>query len=79
MGQEIKLEKDSRKALPKVTGFTLNTDGPNVTLTKSHNDETITVKFNVNGSLDNNESVSDEPIETEKAGKEPEASTVSKL
>jgi complement component 1 Q subcomponent-binding protein, mitochondrial len=76
LSQEIKLEKESRKNLPNVTGFTLNTDGPNVTLTKSHNDETITVKFNVNGSLDNNETVSDETVENEKGGKEPEVSAM---
>lgn len=76
LSQEIKLEKQTRKDLPKVTGFTLSTDGPNVTLTKSHNDETITVKFNVNGSLDNNETVPEEPIENDKAGKEPEPSAV---
>jgi hypothetical protein len=76
LGQEIKLEKESKKKLPNVSGFTLNTDGPNVTLTKSHNDETITVKLNVNGSLDNNETVSDETIENEKGGKEPEVSAV---
>jgi len=76
LSQEIKLEKQTRKDLPKVTGFTLSTDGPNVTLTKSHNDETITVKFNVNGSLDNNETVPEEPIENDKAGKEPEPSAM---
>jgi hypothetical protein len=58
LNEEIKLEQEARKnrnELPKVTGFSVKSEGPNVTLSKKHNDEEITVKFNVNGSLDNEE------------------------
>jgi len=40
--QEIKQESDNRKhkvGLPKVTGFDVKSEGPNVTLTKSHDSE----------------------------------------
>jgi hypothetical protein len=70
LNEEIKLEKEGDKhkgALPKVAGFAVKTDGPNVTLSKNHNGEEVTVKFNVNGSLNNMEP----PAEAEK----PEADT----
>lgn len=54
LNKEIELEKENRKhktGLPTFTGFDLKSDGPNVTLTKNFQDEVITVKFNVNGSL----------------------------
>jgi hypothetical protein len=66
LSQEIKLENETRKYktdLPKVTGFAMKTDGPNVTLTKQHNDEQITVKLNVNHSLDSGEPSIDEQLE----------------
>jgi complement component 1 Q subcomponent-binding protein len=72
--QEIKLESETRKELPKITGFTTKLEGPNVTLTRSHNGETITVKLNINGSLDNSEPNVEDSIENVKAGKEPEPS-----
>ena len=55
LNQEIQLEKEARKHkdLPKVAGFETKTDGPNVTLTKQHNGEEISVTFNVNGALNN--------------------------
>jgi hypothetical protein len=69
LNEEIKLEKESskHKALPKITGFEVKTEGPNVTLTKTHNGEQVTVKFNVNGSLNNmdQEQESAKPEETE--------------
>lgn len=58
LNEEIKLEQEAQKELKNtltVTGFNVKTDGPNVTLTKKYNDEEITVKFNINGSLDNAE------------------------
>ena len=65
LNDEIKLEKETDKhksGLPKITGFAVKTDGPNVTLIKSHEGEEITVKFNVNGSLNN----MDQEVEAEK-------------
>jgi len=53
---EIKLEKEGAKAdgkLPKLKGFELTTaEGPNVTLTKKAENETIVIKLNVNNSVD---------------------------
>jgi hypothetical protein len=66
LNKEIELEKEARKhkgQLPKVSGFDVKTDGPNVTLTKSHEGEEIVVKLNVNGSLNNN---LDQNVENEK-------------
>jgi hypothetical protein len=40
---EIKLEKETRKnqtQTPKLKGFDLKAEGPNITLTKAHNNET---------------------------------------
>ncbi|CAF0724261.1 unnamed protein product [Brachionus calyciflorus] len=74
LNEEIKLEQEARKnrnELPKVTGFNVKTDGPNVTLTKKFNDEEVTVKFNVNGSLDNEGNV-DQAVDS---AKNPEAQT----
>ncbi len=71
LNEEIKLEKEGDKhkgGLPKITGFAVKTEGPNVTLTKSHNGEEVTVKFNVNGSLNNMEP----PVEPEKPEAEAE-------
>lgn len=75
LNEEIKLETESRKSrndLPKVSGFDLKTDGPNVTLTKKFNDEEVTVKLNVNGSLDNSEPNIEQAVEEkgEQAGTE---------
>jgi len=69
--QEIQQENELRssKTLPKMTGFDVKTDGPNVTLTKTFQNEKIEVKFNINGSLDNTEPNMDVP---EDSGKEPE-------
>ena len=69
LNEEIKLEQEARKSrneLPKVTGFSVKTEGPNVTLTKKHNDEEVIVKFNINGSLDNGESSIDQAVESAK-------------
>jgi hypothetical protein len=97
--QEIKQESDNRKhkvGLPKVAGFEVKSEGPNVTLTKTHDSEKyeyvlnfllvcfilnfnfcrITVKFNINGSLDNSEPPMDEQMDLEKAKNEAESSQV---
>jgi len=53
---EIKMEKEGAKAggkLPKLKGFELTTaEGPNVTLTRKAENETIVIKLNVNHSVD---------------------------
>jgi hypothetical protein len=73
LSKEIQLEKEQHpvSALPKITGFEVKADGPNVTLTRAHDtDEQITVTFNVNGSLDNSEEPQVEELD---AAKQPEA------
>ena len=58
ISEEIKLETDSRKSKPaqaKLTGFDVKTEGPIVTATKTYGDENITIVFNVNGSLDDDQ------------------------
>lgn len=75
LAEEIKLENEAhkQKAAAKITGFDVKTDGPNVTLTKAFQNETITVKFNINGSIDSNEDAQiDEAIESLKSEKEEE-------
>jgi hypothetical protein len=53
---EIKVEKESSPKphrLPKIKDFVVEkTDGPKVTLTKKLGNETITVKFNVNNTIE---------------------------
>jgi complement component 1 Q subcomponent-binding protein len=54
---EIKMEKQNQKTtggkLPKIKGFEIvKTEGPNVTLRKTIENETITIKFSVNNSID---------------------------
>jgi len=53
---EIKMEKEGAKAegkLPKLKGFELTTaEGPNATLTRKSENETIVIKLNVNNSVD---------------------------
>lgn len=60
ISEEIKLENDSRKSKSqnaKINGFDVKTEGPVVTLTKVFGgDENITITFNVNGSLDDEQS-----------------------
>ena len=66
LNEEIKLEQNAQNEQKRgltVTGFSVKGDGPNITLSKKHNDEDITVKFNINGSLDNAESTVDQPVE----------------
>lgn len=43
LNNEIKLEKETRKSqpqVPSVKGFEAKTDGPNVTLSRTHDKET---------------------------------------
>lgn len=70
ISEEIKLETDSRKnksQAVKITGFDVKTEGPVVTLTKTHGgDEQITIVFNVNGSLDDEPQFDQQQSATEK-------------
>ncbi|XP_067140413.1 complement component 1 Q subcomponent-binding protein, mitochondrial-like [Centruroides vittatus] len=52
--QEIKAEVKSRKSskLPTIEGFDIKTDGAEVTMSKQFNNENITVKMNINQSVD---------------------------
>jgi len=56
LNDEIKMEKEGAKSggkLPKLKGFELSTaEGPNVTLTRKSENETIVIKLNVNNSVD---------------------------
>lgn len=53
---EIQMEKQMQKTsgkLPKIKGFEIvGTDGPNVTLKKTLDNESVTIKFNINNSVD---------------------------
>jgi complement component 1 Q subcomponent-binding protein len=50
---EIELEKKSqKKALPSIADWTINADGSNITLKKKYFNEEITVKANINHSVD---------------------------
>uniref|UniRef100_A0A1E1XID1 Putative complement component 1 q subcomponent binding protein/mrna splicing factor sf2 subunit p32 n=1 Tax=Amblyomma aureolatum TaxID=187763 RepID=A0A1E1XID1_9ACAR len=52
--EEIEAEKKARKSaqLPKIEGFDVKLEGSEVTLTRTFNEETITVRLNVNRSVD---------------------------
>lgn len=52
--EEIEAEKKARKSaqLPKIEGFDTKLDGSEVTLTRTFNQETVTVRLNVNHSVD---------------------------
>ncbi|XP_064460158.1 complement component 1 Q subcomponent-binding protein, mitochondrial-like [Ornithodoros turicata] len=52
--EEIDAEKKARKGsqLPKLEGFDVKADGAELTLTKKFNSETVTVRLNVNHSVD---------------------------
>jgi len=67
LNEEIKLEHDAQRhknILPTVKGFDVKAEGPNVTLTKDYNNEKVTIKFNVNNTLGDEEP--SEQIENEK-------------
>lgn len=75
IAEEVKLEKDARKEkapLAKINGFEIKTEGPNVTLSKTHGSEQITITFNVNGSLDDEQNM-DSSLSSEKADTQAEA------
>jgi len=48
---EIEVEKEHQKAVPKLAGFRLSQSGTEVTLTQKSGDERITVSFDVNQSV----------------------------
>ncbi|XP_077509081.1 complement C1q binding protein P32 isoform X1 [Amblyomma americanum] len=52
--EEIEAEKKARKSaqLPKIEGFDVKLEGSEVTLTRTFNQETVTVRLNVNHSVD---------------------------
>ncbi|XP_064612882.1 complement component 1 Q subcomponent-binding protein, mitochondrial-like [Liolophura sinensis] len=54
LDKEISLEKETSKkrGVPNLADFQAKTDGANVTLTRKLSDETITIKFNINNSVD---------------------------
>jgi hypothetical protein len=70
---EIKEEKQiaKKEELPKIKGFEFKTEGPNVTLTRTFEDEKITIKFSVNSSLYASEEPTPEELENERS--EPKA------
>jgi len=59
LDKEIKLEKTAQKhpsKLPKIEGFEVQTNGPEVTLTRQTGTEKIVVKFNVTNTVNASES-----------------------
>jgi len=53
LNQEIQMEKQQAKPrIENIAGFSVQTDGANITLTRSANGEDITVKLNVNHAVD---------------------------
>lgn len=79
--EEIQMEKKQGKSagkLPKIKGFEITkTDGPNVVLSKNFENEIVTVKFNVNDSID--DSMLDMPeAEQPEAEQAPDAKIMSK-
>ena len=82
ISEEIKLETDSRKSkpqTPKINGFDVKTEGPIVTLTKTFGgDENITITFNVNGSLDDEQSF-EQPGQQEQNENQPEPEVIESL
>ncbi|KAL5016424.1 hypothetical protein ScPMuIL_006013 [Solemya velum] len=74
--KEIQLEKDTakfKKELPKIPGWDVATKGCNIKLTSTHDNETITVTFNLNHSVE-----SDEPPVINDKGDDDVAHVVSK-
>lgn len=61
--EEIETETKSQKhpKLPKIEGFDVVTDGAKVILTKMFNDEKITVKLNVNHTVDAESKIAEAP------------------
>jgi len=73
LDREIKEERQhlaKKEELPKITGFDVKTEGPNVTMTKNHGDEKIVVKFTVNNSLTSSEHLDGDEFEGEKSDKQ---------
>lgn len=67
LSEEIAAEKKARKhdAAPKVEGFEVQTNGSEVKLVRKFNDETVTVEFNVNHTVDADEGSPNQPGETD--------------
>ena len=60
--QEIQMEKESSKPIPKLEGWKVSHDGSEITLSKAHDSEEITVKANICYS-----------VEEENPGQDPES------
>jgi len=77
---EIHMEKQTQKTsgkLPKIKGFEIvSTDGPNVTLKKTLENESVTIKFNINNSVD--DSVLGMETEPQQEQQTPDAKMISK-
>ena len=68
MKEEIELERGAQKfqgQLPSIQGFEVVADGANVTLKKSYNDENISIKFNVNHTVDAESEMGEEVAEND--------------
>jgi len=60
---EIELEKSGqKKSLPALNGWKITADGSNLTLTKTINDEVITIRANINHSVDASDNPPDDDI-----------------
>ncbi|UJR35801.1 hypothetical protein I4U23_028549 [Adineta vaga] len=77
--KEIKLEKTAQKHpsnLPDISNFQVQTDGPEVTLTRQAGKDKVTVKFNVTNTVNANESDQESDLNpTESEQKSDDATT----
>ncbi|KAJ8044192.1 Complement component 1 Q subcomponent-binding protein, mitochondrial [Holothuria leucospilota] len=75
LAKEIEIEKNSQKnpKLPEIPGFSVSTDGAQVTLTKEGlKDETVKVIFNVNHSVEFEEGAAESDVDEKKDTDMPE-------
>ncbi|KAL4223046.1 Complement component 1 Q subcomponent-binding protein [Mactra antiquata] len=59
LSNEISSEKEAEQAVTSIPGWEAKTDGTGVVLTKSFNDESLRVEFDVNNSVDSDEHLYD--------------------
>lgn len=65
--KEVQLEKSAQKhpsKLPNIQGFEVQSNGPEVTLTRQSGNEKVTVKFNVTNTVNSADSDSETDLET---------------
>lgn len=67
---EIGLEKKAQKKSPSLQGWKINADGSNFTLTKTFNDEEITIRANINHSVDSDSQDDFDPNKQEETAAE---------